>query len=68
MYVFESTTACCEPGVEDVVMTTVAMSYRSLLHSYFSIDTMCYLILVYRVGSSFLHEASKMQTKYTLVL
>ena len=37
---FESTTACCEAGVEDVVMTTVAMSYRSLLHSYFIIDTM----------------------------
>ena len=24
MYVFESTTACCEVGVKDVVMTTVA--------------------------------------------
>ena len=24
MCVFESTTACCEAGVEDVVMTTVA--------------------------------------------
>ena len=24
MYVFESATACCEAGVEDVVMTTVA--------------------------------------------
>ena len=24
MYVFESTTECCEVGVEDVVMTTVA--------------------------------------------
>ena len=24
MFVFESTTACCEAGVEDVVMATVA--------------------------------------------
>ena len=42
MYVFEPTTACCEPGVEDVVMTTVANDLKSLLLSYCNIDTISY--------------------------
>ena len=41
-HVFESTTACCEAGVGGVVMTTLAMTYRSLLLSYFNIDTISY--------------------------
>ena len=32
--VFEPATACYEPGVEDVVMTTVANDFKSLLLSY----------------------------------
>ena len=40
--VFEFTTACCEPGVEDVVMTTVANDLKLLLLSYCNIDTISY--------------------------
>ena len=39
---FESTSACCEPGVEDVVMTTVANDLKLLLLSYCNIDSISY--------------------------
>ena len=39
--VFESTTVCCEPGVEDVVMTTVANDLQ-VTTAYFNIDTISY--------------------------
>ena len=42
MYVFEPTTACCEAGVEDVVMTTVANDLKLLLLSYCNTDTISY--------------------------
>ena len=41
-HVFELTTACCGPGVEDVVMTTVANDLKILLLSYCNIDTISY--------------------------
>ena len=41
-HVFESTTACSEAGVEDVVMTTVANDLKLLLLSYCNIDSISY--------------------------
>ena len=39
---FESTIACCEAGVEDVVMTTAANDLQVTTLSYFNIDTTSY--------------------------
>ena len=42
MYVFGSTTAYCEAGVEDVVMATVANHLKLLLLSYCNTDAISY--------------------------